>query len=81
MSGVLRAVVTLAGAALLAACSSSRAVDSRSAPPPPGGQPPGDGPDWPMFGFVAARTNDGPASTGITAANVSGLKPNAGASR
>ena len=74
MSGVYRAVVTLAGAALLAACSSSRAVDSRSAPPPPGGQPPGGGPDWPMFGFVSARTNDGPDSTGITAANVSGLK-------
>jgi outer membrane protein assembly factor BamB len=29
--------------------------------------------DWPMFGFTAARTNTGPAATGITAANVADL--------
>jgi outer membrane protein assembly factor BamB len=32
------------------------------------------GTDWPTFGFDAARSSSGPASTGITAANVSGLK-------
>jgi outer membrane protein assembly factor BamB len=32
------------------------------------------GTDWPMFGFTPARTNTGPASTGITAANVARLK-------
>ncbi len=36
--------------------------------------PPGVGPDWPMFGYVPARTNDGPATTGITAANASSLR-------
>jgi len=32
------------------------------------------GTDWPMFGFTPARTNTGPDSTGITAANVAHLR-------
>jgi len=33
-----------------------------------------NGNDWPMFGYDAARHNVGPASTGITAANVGELR-------
>ena len=32
------------------------------------------GSDWPTFGYDAARHNVGPASTGITAANVATLR-------
>ena len=32
------------------------------------------GGDWPRFGYDAARRNSGPASTGIRAANIRGLK-------
>jgi hypothetical protein len=32
------------------------------------------GSDWPMFGFTAARTNAGPAVTGITASSVGKLR-------
>ena len=32
------------------------------------------GTDWARFGYDAARSNSGPASTGITAANVSHLR-------
>lgn len=39
-----------------------------------GGQTPGKGPDWPMFGFVAARTNDGPADVGIPVDSVARLQ-------
>ena len=39
-----------------------------------GGSGAAGGSDWPMFGYTAARTNTGPASTGITAANVGTLR-------
>jgi outer membrane protein assembly factor BamB len=35
---------------------------------------PATGTDWPTFGFNAARDSSGPADTGITAANVRGLR-------
>ncbi len=73
MSRTLKTIIAAAGTALLFACSSSGAVDTKSSPPP-GGQPPGTGPDWPMFGFVPARTSDETAATGITAANVASLQ-------
>lgn len=44
----------------------------RAAAPPT--SPAGAGPDWPMFGYVPARTSDGPATTGITAANTASLR-------
>ena len=33
----------------------------------------GGGSDWPLFGYTPSRSNSGPASTGINAANVSKL--------
>src|SRR5205814_256059 len=51
----------VAAAALVLLCGdSSLAASARS--------------DWPMFGFDAARHNVGPASTGISAANVAHLR-------
>jgi PQQ-like domain len=38
------------------------------------GKPTAAGTDWRMFGFGPARSNSGPASAGITAANVSHLR-------
>jgi len=63
-------VALLAGAALAlgagAACGAAEVPSSRQ-PVRPGG-------DWTRFGYDAARSNTGPAKTGITAANVRSLR-------
>ena len=41
---------------------------------PAAGAPPAASQDWPLFGYDTARSNSGPASTGITAANVDRLQ-------
>ena len=61
-----------AGFVALGACRASPDTVPAAAPPP--ADTVREGGDWPMFGYVPARTSDGPASTGITAANARDLQ-------
>jgi hypothetical protein len=61
-------VLFLVGAALvLSSCGGSQAPARSSLPVRPGG-------DWTRFGYDAARSNSGPARTGITSTNVRSLR-------
>jgi len=76
-SGMGLALAATAAFLVLAACRTSpdtapAASDGAGAPPP--ADTVREGGDWPMFGYVPARTSDGPAATGITAANAGTLQ-------
>ena len=58
-------VFLVAVAALTASCASAATMRTHAS---------AGGSDWPTFGYDAARHNSGPASTGITAANVGKLQ-------
>ena len=73
---LLRSLALATGAAALAgACrGSSDNLGPATSQPPVSGDTVRQGGDWPMFGYVAARTSEGPASTGITASNAGTLQ-------
>jgi hypothetical protein len=58
-----RALAIVCAVVAVSACGSGK-----TAAPPAGGT------DWPLYGYTSARSNSGPASTGITAANVAQLR-------
>ncbi len=70
----LRGVIVAAAAAfaVLAACRASS--DTAPAAGAMATDTVREGGDWPMYGYVAARTGEGPAATGITAANAGQLQ-------
>src|SRR5512135_3540802 len=67
--------IAITAAALAGACrGSSDNVGPATPQPPLAGDTVRQGGDWPMFGYVPARTSEGPDSTGITASNASTLQ-------
>jgi PQQ-like domain len=59
----MRGIAVIAVAGLAAMASTSLSATSA-----------GSSSDWPLFGYTARRANSGPAATGITEANVGGLR-------
>ncbi len=72
MGGIGTGVVAAAVAFVtLAACRGSSDMAPAAAAP---ADTVHQGGDWPMFGYVPARTSEGPTATGITAANAAALQ-------
>ncbi len=75
MGRIARRVVAAAAAFVaLGACRGSADMAPAGTPSAPAADTVRQGGDWPMFGYVAARTSEGPAATGITATSAPGLQ-------